>query len=653
MNDRELGLGRRITRRDFVQGVAVPVGGSLVLPRWTEALGEDTNADAPSTEDYPPLRTGMRGSHAGSFEVGHQLRDQRGWDFSDAIDTGERYDLVVVGGGISGLAAAHFFIKYVGRDSRVLVLDNHDDFGGHAKRNEFHYEGRTLALNGGTLNIESPERYNQPSQQLLKDIGIDLGRFLSDNADSRQMYRRMGLGSAYFFDRETWGVDRLVKNDRGGFTEAFVAKTPLSPTAQQDLLRLNGSDHRDYFSGLTSAEKKVRLAKMSYADFLRDLAKVDPQVLWFYQGTGAGSFVTGIDTLPALFAWEMGQPGFGGLGLEPTPDGMLADLPGGHHGRQRPGGGSVHFPDGNATVTRLMVRWLLPDAVPGSTQEDVATAHVDYALLDRPGQTARIRLNSTVVRARHTGASGSDAVEVSYVSDGRTHHVRGRHAVMACWNRMIPYLVPELPTTQKEALRFGVKAPLVYTSVALRNWKAFEKLSVSRVSTPTMYHAQVRLGEAVSLGDLRHAENPEEPIVLSLTRNPIVPGKPRKVQYRLGREDLLSTSFETYERKIRDQLGRVLGDGGFDPARDIIAISVNRWPHGYSYTYNSLTDPMEWVFTASDERPCVKARQPFGSITIANSDAAASPHTDAAILEAHRAVQEIIQRRAMPALGAP
>ena len=216
---------------------------------------------------------------------------------------------------------------------------------------------------------------------------------------------------------------------------------------------------------------------------------------------------------------------------------------------------------------------------------------------------------------------------------------------------MIPYLVPELPATQKEALRFGVKAPLVYTSVAIRNWKAFEKLSVSRVSAPTMYHARVRLDEAVSLGDLRHAENPEEPIVLSLTRYPVTPGPPRKVQYRLGREDLLSTSFETYERKIRDQLGRVLGDGGFDPARDIIAISVNRWPHGYSYTYNSLTDPLEWVFTASDERPCVKARQPFGSIAIANADAAASPHTDAAILEAHRAIQEIIHRRAMPALG--
>ncbi len=234
---------------------------------------------------------------------------------------------------------------------------------------------------------------------------------------------------------------------------------------------------------------------------------------------------------------------------------------------------------------------------------------------------------------------------------GRTHHVRGRHAVMACWNTMIPYLVPEVPTGQKEALAYGVKAPLVYTSVAIRNWSAFEKLGVRSVSAPTMYHARVRLDEAVSLGDLRHAESPEEPIVLSLTRYPVTPGPPRKEQYRLGRQDLLSASFETFEHEIRDQLGRTLSGGGFDPARDIIAISVNRWPHGYAYTYNSLTDPLEWVFTATDERPCVKARQPIGSITIANSDAAASPHTDAAILEAHRAVQEVLQRRAMPGIG--
>ena len=532
------------------------------------------------------------------------------------------------------------------------MIDNHDDFGGHAKRNEFRYNGRTLALNGGTLNIESPERYNAPSRALLDAIGIDLDRFLAANADSRRMYRRLGLGSAYFFDKETWGADRLVKRDGGrGYSAEFLAQTPLSDGARRDLLRLYGAPLPDYLPGLSSAEKKARLAKMTYTDFMLNLVKVDPQVMWFFQNTGHGSFSVGADALPALFAWEMGQPGFSGLQLEPTPAGVLADLPGGHHGRQRPGRGAVHFPDGNATITRLLMRWLIPDAVPGSTQEDVGTARVDYGRLDRPNQAARIRLNSTVVHVRHRGSGSGRDVEVSYVRGGQTHQVRGRACVMACWNTVIPYLVPELPQRQREALAFGVKAPLVYTSIAIRNWTAFENLGVSRVSTPSMYHTRVGLDEAVSLGDLHHAESPDEPVVLSLAHYPGSAGKPRKEQHRIGRQDLLSTTFETFERKLRDQLGRVLGGGGFDPGRDILAITVNRWPHGYAYTYNSLYDPMEWVYTSTNERPCVIGRQPFGQITIANSDAAASPHTDAAMLEAHRAVQEVLQRRAMPVLG--
>ena len=645
--DRDLGMHRGITRRDFLNGVALPVGGALVLPRWAGALEQ-----AATVDDYPPTLTGMRGSHDGSWEVAHQMRDQRGWDISRAADTGERYDLVIVGGGISGLAAAHFFITHVGRDARVLVLDNHDDFGGHAKRNEFRYNGRTLALNGGTLNIESPERYNAPSRALLDAIGIDLDRFLAANADSRRMYRRLGLGSAYFFDKETWGADRLVKRDGGrGYSAEFLAQTPLSDGARRDLLRLYGAPLPDYLPGLSSAEKKARLAKMTYTDFMLNLVKVDPQVMWFFQNTGHGSFSVVADALTALFAWEMGQPGFSGLQLEPTPAGVLADLPGGHHGRQRPGRGAVHFPDGNATITRLLMRWLIPDAVPGSTQEDVGTARVDYGRLDRPNQAARIRLNSTVVHVRHRGSGSGRDVEVSYVRGGQTHQVRGRACVMACWNTVIPYLVPELPQRQREALAFGVKAPLVYTSIAIRNWTAFENLGVSRVSTPSMYHTRVGLDEAVSLGDLHHAESPDEPVVLSLAHYPGSAGKPRKEQHRIGRQDLLSTTFETFERKLRDQLGRVLGGGGFDPGRDILAITVNRWPHGYAYTYNSLYDPMEWVYTSTNERPCVIGRQPFGQITIANSDAAASPHTDAAMLEAHRAVQEVLQRRAMPVLG--
>ena len=666
--DRDLGMDTSITRRDFLNGVGLAVAGSLLAPELARAF-EQEFAPERAPDYYPPTRTGMRGSHEGSFEVAHQLRDRRQWDLSGAVNTGESYDLVVVGGGLSGLAAAHYFIREVGRSAKVLLLDNHDDFGGHAKRNEFNYNGRMLALNGGTLNIESPLHYNLPARQLLQEVGIDLDRFVSANAKNRELYRSHGLtGSALFFDKETWGADKLVvrrgaavAGGRGGggrgaaYTADFLAQTPLSAKAREDMLRLNGA-LPDFMPGLSSAEKKVRLAKMSYEAFVLDIVKADKQCLWFYQNTGAGNFCVGIDALPALFGWQMGLPGFQGMNLEPTPNGVLADLPGGQHGRQNGagGGGAIHFPDGNATIARLLVRWLIPDAVPGKTMEDVGAAHVNYALLDRAGQPARIRLNSTAVNVRHEGdpAKAPETI-VSYVRGGKTYQVRGRACVMACWNMFIPALVPDLPAKQKEALAYGVKGPLVYTSVAVRNWTAFQKLGVSSINAPTMYHSGVSLAEAVSLGDLQHPQTPDEPIVLHMGRTPCAPGKPRKEQHRIGRADLLSTTFETFERKIRDQLARSLGEGGFDAGRDIIAITVNRWPHGYAYTYNSLYDPLEWVFTSTDSRPCVIGRQPFGSITIANSDAAASPHTDAAMLEAHRAIQEVLQRRAMPWLTDP
>jgi spermidine dehydrogenase len=660
-HDRALGMDRPITRRDFINGVSATAAGALLLPHWSLAM-EAAQEYAPERAQgyYPPALTGMRGDHEGSFEVAHTLRDRRGVDLPTVSHTGETYDLVVVGAGMSGLAAAYYFVKNAGRGVKVLVLDNHDDFGGHAKRNEFRHNGKLLAINGGTLNIEAPARYFESSKQLLRDIGVDLDRFNAVNAGNRALYRSLGLANAHFFDKETWGADRLVVRENGaetsgrgaarggGYPAEFLARTPLSAQAQKDMRRLY--DKTDYMAGLSPSEKKNRLARMSYQDYLLNVAKVDKQVLWFFMRFGEGNFCVGADATPALFAWEMGQPGFDGLTLEATPEGVLENLPGPQHGRQRPDRGSaVHFPDGNATLARLLVRWLIPDAVAGTTMEDVGAAQVQYGLLDRAGQTARIRLNSTVVNVRHDGDAGSAReVIVTYNRGGKLHDVRASGVVMACWNMFIPYLVPELSGSQKEALAFAVKGPLVYTSVGVKNWTAWQKLGISSVSAPTMYHTSVALTEAVSLGDVEHAQTPDEPVALHLTKAMSVPGHPRKEQHRLGRAELLNTPFSIFERQIRDQLGRILGPGGFDPARDIIAITVNRWPHGYAYTYNSLYDPMEWVFTSTNSRPNVVARQPHGRITIANSDAGASPHTDTAFAEACRAVGEVLERRAMP-----
>jgi spermidine dehydrogenase len=661
-NDRSLGMGRKITRRDFVNGVSATAAGAMLLPKMGQAQ-EFAPEQAP--DYYPPARTGMRGDHVGSFEAAHELRDRRTVDLSSVAHTNETYDLVVVGGGLSGLGAGYFFLKNAGRTARILILDNHDDFGGHAKRNEFRHDGRLMAINGGTLNIENIGRYNEVVKGLFHEVGVDTERYQKNNTSNRELYRSLGLSSAYFFDKETWGADKLVVREaptsadgrggrgRFGMTPEYVSKMPLSEQARLDLLRIYSKDQPDYMSGQTSAEKKLKLAKMSYQDFLLNVAKVDKQVAWFFQHYGEGNFCVGADATPAFFAWTQGQPGFTGLGLETPPSGVLEQLPGTQHGRQVEGGGpAVHFPDGNATVARLLVRWMIPDALPGKTQEDSGAARVNYAVLDRANQPARIRLNSTVMHARHDGAPDrAKEVVVTYSRGGKLYDVRARGCVMACWNMFIPYLVPDLPAKQKEALAYAVKGPIVYTSVGVKNWTAWQKLGISNINAPSMFHPSVALTEASTLGELQHPQSPNEPIALHLTKVPTVPGQPRQEQHRLGRAELLATSFETFERKIRDQLARSLAAGGFDPARDIVAITVNRWPHGYAYTYNSLYEPMEWVYTNSENRPNVIARQPYGLIAIANSDAGASPHTDTAIWEAWRAVGDILDRRSMPFLS--
>jgi len=215
--------------------------------------------------------------------------------------------------------------------------------------------------------------------------------------------------------------------------------------------------------------------------------------------------------------------------------------------------------------------------------------------------------------------------------------VRGATCVLACWNMVIPYLCPDLPDKQKDALAYGVKVPLVYTNVLIRNWQSFKKLGVSGVRCPGSYFETVTLDFPVSMGDYQYPTNPAEPCVLHLERVPCKAGLPVREQQRAGRRELLNTSFATFERNIREQLGAMLAPGGFDPAADIQSITVNRWPHGYAYEYNSLYDPA-WP---EDQQPCVIGRQPFGRISIANSDAEAFAYTNAAIDQAYRAVNEV------------
>jgi len=649
--DRYLGMDRPITRRDFMNGAVMAMGAAL-LPRG-HAFGAANPAEAQNQTGYdPPVKEGLRGSHPGSFEIAHSLRDGTFWKTAGRpVDTGEAYDLVVVGGGISGLAAAHFFREKVGKSARILILENHDDFGGHAKRNEFHMGGRLQLLNGGTFLIDSPNPYSPVADGLLKTLGIDPPAFEKKFTD-RNLYPSLGLHSAVFFDKETFGEDRLVVGTPGrGWDDddeatdgrakksmtwsEFMARTPLSPDVQRDIVRIQ-EDKVDYMPGLSSAEKKARLSKISYRDFLLDVIKANPGVIAFYQTRTDGEWGVHIDAEPALDCWALGLPGFRGMNLEPGSAPNMSYTAAGYAN-----GGSYrfHFPDGNASIARLLVRDLVPDAVPGHTAEDIVTSQVDYGRLDRENAPLRIRLNSTVVAAGNFGSPAvAKEVEVIYASGNQVFKVRAKGCVLACWNMTIPYLCPELPEAQKEALHYLVKVPLVYASVGIRNWTSFQKLGIANVSAPGSYWSSISLNAAVNLGDYRSPTKPEEPILLHLTRTPCKSGLPAREQHKIGRYELLATSFETFERKTRDQLARTLSSGGFDPARDIEAITVNRWPHGYGYEYNPLFDP-DWP---EDQRPNVIGRKRFGRITIANTDSAATAYTDAAIDQAYRAVNELL-----------
>ena len=347
--DRDLGMDRPIIRRDFLNGVGLALTGSLAYP-WFEA-SRAARRIRPREGPWilPPEQMGSAGGHDGSWEVAHALRDGKTWHTA-TVDPDEVYDLVVVGGGISGLSAAYFFRKAAGPNARILVLDNHDDFGGHAKRNEFRHADRLLIGYGGTQSIDGPSHYSAVAKALLVELGIDVKKFYK--AFDRDLYDSLGLRQGVFFDRETFGVDRLVVEDKTGEGDrdekarrrAFAAKAPFTEKARHDFLRLH-EEAVDYLPGLSADEKRARLKRISYADFLRDYARVDPQVIAYFQQRPHGEAGVGIDAISALES--LGFPGFQGMGLT------------GRRGEPGQQGGRdpyiFHFPDGNASIARLLV----------------------------------------------------------------------------------------------------------------------------------------------------------------------------------------------------------------------------------------------------------------------------------------------------------
>lgn len=638
---KRLGMDRAISRRDFLDGIARTVGGAAAL----SAFGAGAAGAFSPVENagYPPASTGLRGQTEGSRGVAHALRDGSYWDKAGAVtDTGEVYDLVVVGAGISGLAAAFLYRQQAGAQSRVLLIDPLEAYGGHAKRNEFTASnGQMLIGYGGSQSMQTPSYFSAAVTRLLADVGIVPEKF--EGFYDQEWGEKRGLSGAVFFAKEKWGVDRLVL--QGDDTGTWVAQTPMNDKAKADLVALIDAP-ADYMPGMTAEEKLKRLSEITYKEFLLEYVKADAQVVDYFQTSTAGYFGVGIDACTALDARGNWNPGFDGMALGEAV--YPAHSPSGRLAFTDPDPYIYHFPDGNAGIAHALIRAMVPGAMAGTTMEELATEPVDYAALDVAGSAVRVRLNATVVKVAHN--ADRSEVTVTYAdAAGRPVAVKAGHVVLACWHRVIPYLTDELSAEQVEALNDQQKVPLLYTNVQLRNWEAFDALKIEGFRAPGMFWSGAEIDFPVSMGSYRFADTPADPVILHLSKVMVEPGLPARDQALAGKRALMGISFEELEFSIRDMLDRALAGSGFDAARDIEGITVNRWAHGYAYEYMRPWD----AFWPDGELPIVRARQPWGRIAIANSDSGAYAYAHSAIDQAVRAVRDLLGEPAQAMAFAP
>jgi spermidine dehydrogenase len=628
----------QITRRDLLNGMAIGAGGVLLPAYGFEPGVSPETSIGPGTPStyYPPTLTGMRGSHVGSFEVAHALAWQ-GQKPASYKSLDEHYDLVIVGGGMSGLAAARYYQKKVGPEARILIIDNHDDFGGHAKRNEFNHKGRMLLSLGGAQNLDSPSNYGDVAGSLLIDIGIDdatIAQMAANTPDDYSLGGKLngdvGLTVPDGDDHLTIGGHWLKFFHGRGDYQAAVVKLPI-PENQKDKLVAFFGGERDFLNDLSLTEKWDYVNNTSYNQFLLDRIGLS------------------IDTIPILNAHLLilnGPSGWNHTVLE----GILAGSPGlramgwladfvdsiGAMLIDDLAGDTRMFPDGNASVARLLVQKMIPDVAPAMKGvEDVAIARFDYGALDLADQPVRIRLNSTVVGVKEVG----DQVQVDYVQQGEPLRISASHCVLACYNNLIPHLCPEMSDAQKEGLAYGVRMPFVYANVLLENGRAFSELGVSITQCPYDPFQWVSAAPTMTTGGYEPPRGPDDPMVVFMMASPTpadgTKGTTRDL-LRMGRHKIYASTFDDYEQQIRKQLQRMLGRHGFDHEADIKAITVNRIPHGYAYWYQGLDDP-EWE---EGQAPHEIGRQQFGRISIANTDSEVTPLMNAAFDAAHRAVEE-------------
>jgi len=628
-----LGMNARITRRDFL-GSTLLASGALLLDGLAPA---ELLADGDEFSGYGGVGEYSR-SNGNTLEVllaGHKMRDGAYDPLpADAFDTGEMYDCVIVGGGISGLAAALFFLRHAGPGKSVLVLENHPIFGGEAKQNEFEVDGKRVIGHQGSAIYFVPYPHSSfarfydsiglhtPRLQYQKWAGpgpaMALGRTPYDSAGLGHGQYGFWFGAKFGHADGMWVLDPIGKQMQGA---------PVAESTRKELQR--------WFSGKAAEEAKFempkyegdaasrRLDSMSQEQHYIEHFGVSQEMIRRFlspvEGGGAG---LGPDALSAYCDYAPDL-------LHPFDDGS--------------GEPAVQmFPGGNTTIARLIVKTLIPSSIEGSTGvEAVSRGGVKFDALDLAGAPARIRLSSTTVSVRHDGdPAKAETLSIAYARDGKVFRVKARSAVMAGGSWTSKHIVMDLPEQQRKAYAQFYRSPSMMVNVAVRNWRFLYKMGISGCRWFEGLGNYMDVCRQGLVGTNDAEISPDSPVVLAVKVLYSYPGMSTEDQGHRGRAEMLSTSFRDYERLIREQFTTMFGAAGFDAKRDIAGIVLNRWGHAY-------LSPQPGFFFGKDGNPAPRdtlRSAPFGRIAFANTDLAGAMDHRYSILEAQRAVSQLLDQ---------
>jgi spermidine dehydrogenase len=636
--DAVLGMDYSITRRDFLGSTLLASGSQLLRPLspaefFAQQPGQSLPGAAEDWNGYGGVGD-YANSNGNTWEVlsaGHRLRDSQTSPAPSSVhDTGELYDCVIVGGGISGLSAALFFLRQAGPNARVLILENHPIFGGEAKQNEFEVDGHRLTAHQGSAIY-----FVQYPRSVLAEFYDSIGLH-----QPRLQYQKWGGdGPAMSIGRTPYDAEGISSGQYG----FWFVKSDGSPSGKWvvDAVR------QKFSAAPVSAADRAELLRWYSGDAHQHSQFVPPQ----YEGDDVSRTLDAVtledhymrrfglkrDFIRAYLSPDLG--GGSGLGADALSaySEYAADL---LHPYEKEGEAVQMFPGGNSTIARLLTKSLIPSSIPGEyTVEDVTRHNVNFAALDSPESRARLRLNATALSISHEGdPQRAEAVQIVYSQNGQLFRVRAHSTVMAGGSWTTKHVIRDLSSAHKAAYAQFYRSPCVMANVALRNWRFLAKLGVTGCRWFSGgVGSYFEVCRKALVGDVPSTISPDQPIVLTLKILFSHPGLSTAEQGQRGRAQLITTSFREYERQIREQFTEMFSAYGFDAKRDIAGIILNRWGHAY-------LSPQPGFFFGLNGKPApreVLRSAPFGRIGFANTDLAGAMDHRYSILEARRAVSQL------------